>query len=87
MLNPRKYLEDCIRYGKMCVWGAGFPWELLDEQIDGTTFDYTATEEASRYFESQVGSSWDNLLDRSLPLFNVRTAAPRSSSAGQRAKT
>ncbi|GAQ39428.1 hypothetical protein AKAW_03305 [Aspergillus niger] len=57
MLNPRKYLEDCIRYGKMCVWGAGFPWELLDEQIDGTTFDYTATEEASRYFESQVGSS------------------------------
>ncbi|OJZ90546.1 hypothetical protein ASPFODRAFT_56829 [Aspergillus luchuensis CBS 106.47] len=63
MLNPRKYLEDCIRYGKMCVWGAGFPWELLDQQIDGTTFDYTATGEACRYFESQVGSSWDNLLD------------------------
>ncbi|OJI81968.1 hypothetical protein ASPTUDRAFT_57718 [Aspergillus tubingensis CBS 134.48] len=63
MLNPRKYLEDCIRYGKMSVWGAGFPWELLDQQIDGTTFDYTATGEACRYFESQVGSSWDNLLD------------------------
>ncbi|RDK39342.1 hypothetical protein M752DRAFT_255757 [Aspergillus phoenicis ATCC 13157] len=63
MLNPRKYLEDCIRYGKMCVWGARFPWELVDRQIDGTTFEYTTTGEARRYFETQINSSWDNLFD------------------------
>nr|XP_001391574.2 hypothetical protein ANI_1_1760064 [Aspergillus niger CBS 513.88] len=63
MLNPRKYLEDCIRYGKMCVWGARFPWELVDRQIDGATFEYTTTGKARRYFESQINSSWDNLFD------------------------
>ncbi|RDH39457.1 hypothetical protein BDQ94DRAFT_165168 [Aspergillus welwitschiae] len=63
MLNPRKYLEDCIRYGKMCVWGARFPWELVDRQIDGTTFEYTTTGEARRYFETHINSSWDNLFD------------------------
>ncbi|GKZ34995.1 hypothetical protein AbraIFM66950_005434 [Aspergillus brasiliensis] len=63
MLNPRKYLEDCLRHGKMSAWGASFPWELVDRQIDGIGFEYTENEEARRSFETRIGYSWDNLLD------------------------
>ncbi|GKZ25877.1 hypothetical protein AbraIFM66951_001470 [Aspergillus brasiliensis] len=62
-LDVLMYLEDCLRYGKMSAWGASFPWELVDRQIDGTEFEYTGSEEARRYFETRTGYSWDSLLD------------------------
>ena len=62
MLNPRKYLEDCIRHGKMHVWGADFPWELVDRHIDGDKFEYVPSEETPKSFEAQLGINWDNLL-------------------------
>ncbi len=63
MLNPRDFLEDCIRFGKMDFWATGLPWNVIDPCIDTTSFDYRASAEAMRVFESKTGLTWDNLHD------------------------
>ena len=40
MLNPRSFLEDCIRQSKLSLWHAGLPWALIDQVIDNETFEY-----------------------------------------------
>lgn len=63
MLNPRSFLENCIRYGKMSLWATGFPWPLINECLDDKTLGYDAGESARNEFESRTGLSWDNLQD------------------------
>lgn len=63
MLNPRDFLEDCIRYGKMSTWRTGFPFETVDACINGRTLEYVASEETQKLFESQLHLEWDNLHD------------------------
>ena len=62
-LNPRDYLEDCFRFGKMTTWRAGFPWADINSCIDNTTFEYTTTGRAQEHWTRVTGSAWDSLSD------------------------
>lgn len=63
MLNPRAFLEDCIRHGKMSSWVVGMPWEVLNNCINDRTLEYTVSAKCQQLFESQVHLKWDNLHD------------------------
>lgn len=45
MLNPRAYLEDCIRHGRMAIWNVEMPWRVVSECIDSETFEHRGGEE------------------------------------------
>jgi hypothetical protein len=62
-LNPRNFLEDCIRYGKMSTWVTGFPWEVIDRCINNHTMEYTVSEHGQRLFEQKLNIKWNNLHD------------------------
>lgn len=62
-LNPRNFLEDCIRYGKISTWATGFPWEVIDRCINNHTMEYTVSEQAQRLFEQKLNFKWNNLDD------------------------
>ncbi|KAK2806431.1 hypothetical protein FQN50_005848 [Emmonsiellopsis sp. PD_5] len=61
MLNPRNYLEDCLRRGKMSLWATGMPWDAINDALD-TDFNYVPGENARGSF-AMSGRAWDNLLD------------------------
>lgn len=63
MLNPRSFLEDCIRYGKMNFWATGFPWAVINRCFNDKTLEYNAGETAKSKFEQATKLSWDNLQD------------------------
>ncbi|EKV07871.1 hypothetical protein PDIG_62120 [Penicillium digitatum PHI26] len=62
-LNPRNYLEDCIRYGRISTWATGFPWEAIDRCISNHTMEYTVSEQVQRLFEQKLNLKWNNLHD------------------------
>ena len=64
MLNPRNYLEDCVRYGKFSLWTSGFPWKAIDDCIDNDTFEYNASAEARQRFEETTKHAWDSRDDK-----------------------
>ncbi len=55
MLNPRDYLEDCLRMGRMHYWHAGFPWKVAMDCINDETFVYETSAEATNQFEELTG--------------------------------
>ena len=61
MLNPRTFLADCIRHGKMGLWAAGMPWQAVASAIDNTTFKYSPDKACRDNFERLSRRSWDNL--------------------------
>lgn len=63
LLNPRCFLEDCIRTGMMDFYATGLPWDLIDSVIDSVTFDYCPSAAAQQKFETSTGFKWDNLAD------------------------
>ena len=63
MLNPRAYLEDCLRLGRMQMWHVGMPWQAAVDCISSESFLYEAGEEAAKNFTSLTGLPWDNLDD------------------------
>jgi len=63
MLNPRDFLEDCIRYGRMSMWGTDFPFEIMNDCIDDCTLEYKPPESCQQTFEQGVNLKWDNLFD------------------------
>ncbi|OJD15089.1 hypothetical protein AJ78_04636 [Emergomyces pasteurianus Ep9510] len=63
MLNPRDFLEDCIRFGKMSFWKTGLPWEVVNSCIDHRTFDYSPPPEAAANFKMKTGLQWDGNHD------------------------
>ena len=65
-LNPRDFLEDCIRYGKLKLWRTGFPWVAVDSCINNDNFDFMATKQAIGLFESKTGHSCNNIDDQNL---------------------
>ena len=76
MLNPRNYLSDCIRYGKMELWGTGMPWKAVDAAIDNESFAYRPGENAQKAFEAATGFPWDNLQES--PYTTVRCPSCRT---------
>jgi len=69
MLNPRNYLEDCIRFDKLRLWTTGFPWEAVNACIDNETFEYSPSAEARQEFESKTRHAWDSFHDS--PIISV----------------
>lgn len=63
MLNPRDFLEDCLRQGKMRFWRSGLPWAVINPCIDNNSFEYTASKPAMELFEKQTGYKWNSLDD------------------------
>ena len=61
MLNPRAFLEDCIRYGKMSLWATGFPWSIINRCFNEQSLEYDAGEAARYKFERTTNRTWDNL--------------------------
>lgn len=61
-LNPRNYLEDCVRYGLSDLWQGGFPWKVVNDAID-TNFDFNAPETAKTDWANKTGRSWLNEED------------------------
>lgn len=65
MLNPRDFLEDCLRYGKLQFWKTGLPWAAIDSCIDNDSFEICASQQAQELFEAATKSAWDSLNDKS----------------------
>lgn len=62
MLNPRNYLEDCIRFGLKDTWATGLPWDVVNAAID-TSFNYNVPDVTRLDFEKWTGFSWNNIHD------------------------
>lgn len=67
MLNPRNYLEDCMRFGLRNTWYAGMPWRAINDSINDS-FYYEATDAARNKWTSGTNRSWSNLDEDSLKL-------------------
>lgn len=63
MLNPRAYLEDCIREGRMSLWYTPLPWAAIMDCIDNETFEYSASATAREHYNHFTNDSWDNTDD------------------------
>ena len=61
MLNPRDFLEDCLRTRKMSFWATGMPWKEINACIDNVTLDYDPGETVKAAFTISTGFPWDNL--------------------------
>ena len=62
MLNPRNYLEDCLRFGLKDLWATGMPWAAVNEAID-TGFNYNVSQAGQDFFAGATGYSWFNSQD------------------------
>lgn len=60
MLNPRNFLEDCLRVGHRGLWLAGMPWRLVNAAVDND-FNYHVSEEAKARWIGITGRPWDNV--------------------------
>lgn len=63
MLNPRAFLEDCLRQSKMSFWATGLPWNSIIQSIDEDTLAFDPGKEAKINFEARSGRLWDNMLE------------------------
>jgi hypothetical protein len=77
MLNPRAFLEDCLRQSKMSVWATGLPWDIINASIDDKTLVFypDRDSEARINFETITGHCWENIHDspaKSLPCFGCK---------------
>ena len=62
MLNPRNYLEDCVRFGLKDLWATGMPWAAINQAID-TGFNYNVPQAGQDAFTQATGHSWFNSQD------------------------
>ncbi|KAJ4361845.1 hypothetical protein N0V83_010786 [Neocucurbitaria cava] len=69
ILNPRIYLEDCIRHSKHALWRTSFPWQRIYEAVDNDTFEYN--QEDTYSFEKATGHYWDAHQDVSQTSKNI----------------
>ncbi|KFX91248.1 hypothetical protein O988_07832, partial [Pseudogymnoascus sp. VKM F-3808] len=65
MLNPRNYLEDCMRFGLRDTWYAGMPWAAVNDSINDS-FYYEVTDAAKNKWTSATGRPWNNLDEASV---------------------
>jgi len=68
MLNPRIYLEDCVRYTAHKLWRTTFPWQVIYEAIDNETLDYNP--QSMDTVKRTTGFDWDPLKDEDLKKIN-----------------
>lgn len=65
MLNPRDYLEDCLRHGRMNLWHTPMPWATVASCIDSESFVYNPDQVAVNTFEAATGWTWESTADTS----------------------
>ncbi|OBT97940.1 hypothetical protein VE01_04050 [Pseudogymnoascus verrucosus] len=65
MLNPRNYLEDCMRFGLRDTWYAGMPWKAVNDSINDS-FYYEVTDAAKAKWISSTSRPWSNLDESSV---------------------
>lgn len=65
MLNPRCFLEDCYRLGKLDFFATPFPWAAIDNCIDPETFNFNAPTKAREAWLNTLALDWDNIDDSS----------------------
>ena len=78
MLNPRAYLEDCFRTGRMDLWVTPMPWAAVAASIHSDNFSFEASEAAARNFEAMTGlplNSLSDFNDRKVCCPNCRTTS------------
>lgn len=63
MLNPRNFIEDCVRYGKHSLWKTGFPWDSINRSINDHILEYTVNVAAQQKFQQCTHIKWTNLHD------------------------
>ena len=63
LLNPRDFLEDCLRHGRTPFWNTGLPLGLIVSCIDNETFEYQPGSMAATRFLAATGYSWNSLED------------------------
>ncbi|THZ15344.1 hypothetical protein D6C89_09764, partial [Aureobasidium pullulans] len=63
MLNPRAYLEDCAREGRMRLWHTPMPWQAIADAINSESFVYEVSKTGMIMFEEQTHLNWNNLED------------------------
>ena len=63
MLNPRAYLEDCLRLGRMSLWHTVFPWQGVVDCINSETFDNEVSDDTKQNFTSLTELPWNQLDD------------------------
>ncbi|KAL3466081.1 hypothetical protein BJX64DRAFT_285012 [Aspergillus heterothallicus] len=66
MLNPRAYLEDCLRSGKMNLWATPFPLRQIAECITVTPdgeYKYAPGLPALETWVRETDRHWDNIDD------------------------
>lgn len=78
MLNPRAYLEDCIREGRMNLWATDIPWQAVAEVIDSDTFKYEPSPAACDLYTTNTGDAWDSLHGTETKTFNCPHCSARS---------
>jgi hypothetical protein len=62
MLNPRAFLEDCIRFGHRALWLSGMPWRLVNAAINNE-FAYNPADLAKARWVAETSRQWDNTAD------------------------
>jgi hypothetical protein len=62
ILNPRNYLEDCVRFGLQRLWATGMPWSAVNDAIDAN-FNYNIPELGRNDFIAKTGHNWSNAED------------------------
>lgn len=72
MLNPRAYLEDCVREGRMSLWFTKMPWQTIVQCIDNVSFEYTPGDGAAEHFHALTSLAWSDGKDsgKRLSCFN-----------------
>ncbi|KAG7042513.1 alpha-ketoglutarate-dependent sulfonate dioxygenase [Colletotrichum scovillei] len=60
MLNPRLYLEDCLRYGHSSLWAAGIPWSIINAAITSASFEYVVSDVCKAHWEANTNLAWYN---------------------------
>ncbi|CAI6085788.1 unnamed protein product [Clonostachys chloroleuca] len=69
MLNPRAYLEDCMRAGLRQLWWHGMPWTLINNAID-SNFTYSVSEDTKAMWVANTDHSWVNTEDMTQKAIN-----------------
>ncbi|KXH32314.1 hypothetical protein CSIM01_05736 [Colletotrichum simmondsii] len=60
MLNPRLYLEDCLRYGHSSLWAAGIPWSIINAAIISPSCEYVVSDACKAHWEANTNLAWYN---------------------------
>ena len=61
LLNPRDYLEDCIRQDRLLLWETALPLYFIVSCIDNETFEYRVGDPTSDAFYKTTRLSWNSL--------------------------